>query len=90
MAQAPTSFYEKLRAPLLWWPVAVIVFPLIMQLLVVLGPELSRQAGWTAAIVTYLVSAAVGAALVLWAGSGTVVVSGVRCGPAAPGCRCQW
>ncbi len=74
MAQASTGFYERLRTPLLWWPVAVVVFPLIMELVVVLGPQLSRQAGWTAAIITYLVSAALGAALVLWASGGTVVV----------------
>lgn len=74
MAQASTSFHEKLRAPFLWWPTALIIFPLIMELLIVLGPELSSRAGWTAAIITYLVSAAVASGLVLWAGGGTVEV----------------
>jgi hypothetical protein len=68
------SYSERLTVPWWWWPVLLIGLPATMEVIVVLGPQLSTRAGWPAAIVTFLLSAALAAALLLWGSARTVVV----------------
>jgi hypothetical protein len=69
------SYAERLTVPWWWWPVLLLGLPATMEVIVVLGPQLSTRAGWPAAIVTFLLSAGLAAALLLWASARTVVVN---------------
>jgi hypothetical protein len=68
-------YSERLVVPWWCWPVLLIGLSATLQVIVVLGPQLSTRAGWPAAIITFLVSVAISAALLVWAGARTITVA---------------